>query len=74
MSNHVAKVVEVVGTSDKGIDDAIEGAIARASETVRHIRWFEVTETRGEVKDGKVARYQVMLKLGFSLDEDAVGD
>ena len=74
MSNHVAKIVEVVGTSDQSIDDAIEGAITRASETLRHIRWFQVTEMRGQVKEGKVERYQIMLKLGFSLDEDADHD
>ncbi|WP_419827000.1 dodecin [Sphingomonas sp.] len=74
MSNYVAKIVEVVGTSDKSIDDAIEGAVARASETLRHIRWFEVTEMRGQVKEGKVERYQIILKLGFSLDEKANHD
>ena len=68
--NHVAKVIEIVGTSDKGIEDAITGAIARAAETVEKLRWFEVTELRGEIKDQQVERYQVMLKVGFALSED----
>ena len=74
MSNYVAKVVEIVGVSNSGIEDAVEHAIAKASATIRHIRWFQVTEVRGQVKDGKVDRYQVMIKLGFSLDEDATTD
>lgn len=72
MTNHVAKVIEIVGTSETGVDDAISSAIARASETVRHMRWFQVTEMRGQIEDGKVGRYQVMMKIGFALDEDAV--
>ena len=69
MSDHVAKVVEVVGTSDESIEKAIETAIARTAKTVRNMRWFQVTETRGHIADGKVERYQVMLKIGFALDE-----
>ena len=69
MSEHVAKVVEVVGTSDESIEKAIETAIARTAKTVRNMRWFQVTETRGHIADGKVERYQVMLKIGFALDE-----
>jgi flavin-binding protein dodecin len=60
-------VIEIVGSSPTGIEDAIEGAIARAAATVRDIRWFEVKETRGHVEDGKVAHYQVTLKIGFTL-------
>ena len=70
MPNHVAKVIEVVGTSDQGLEDAISGAIQRTAETVQHLRWFEVSEIRGHLKGGKVDRYQVMLKIGFSLAED----
>ena len=70
MPNHVAKVIEVVGTSDKGLEDAITGAGERTAETVQHMRWFEVTEIRGHLKGGKVDRYQVILKIGFALAED----
>ena len=69
MTEHVAKVVEVVGTSDESIEKAIEGAVARTGETVRNLRWFQVTEMRGHIADGKVERYQVMLKIGFALDD-----
>ncbi|HEX6376206.1 MAG TPA: dodecin [Allosphingosinicella sp.] len=68
MSDNVYKVIEIVGSSPTGIEDAIEGAIARAAATVRDIRWFEVTETRGHVEDGKVGHYQVTLRIGFTLD------
>lgn len=67
---HVAKIIEVVGTSETGIEDAISGAIARASETVDKLRWFEVTELRGHIKDQRIDRYQVMLKIGFALSDD----
>ena len=68
MSTHVYKVVEIVGTSPVSIDEAIRNAVARASETLRNIGWFEVTDTRGHVEDGKVAHFQVTLKIGFTLD------
>jgi flavin-binding protein dodecin len=67
MSDNIYKVVEIVGSSETSIEDAIEGAIARAAKTVRDIRWFEVKETRGHVESGKVAHYQVTLKIGFHL-------
>ena len=69
MSSHVYKYVELVGSSTTGTDDAIRNAIETASRTLRHIEWFEVMETRGHVVDGKVAHYQVTLKLGFRLEE-----
>jgi hypothetical protein len=69
MSDSVYKIIEVVGSSPTGIEDAIEKAIARASSTIRDIRWFEVKETRGHVEDGKVAHYQVTLRLGFHLGD-----
>jgi flavin-binding protein dodecin len=69
MSEHVAKVVEVVGTSDESIEKAISTAIARTAETVRNLRWFEVTELRGHIAGNRVDRYQAMLKIGFALDE-----
>jgi hypothetical protein len=68
MSNHVYKTLELVGSSANGIEDACATAIAKAHETVRNIRWFEVTETRGHVEDGKIAHWQVTIKLGFTLD------
>ena len=71
MSDNVYKVIEVVGSSPTSIEDAIEGAVARAAATIRDIRWFEVTETRGHVEDGKIGHYQVTLRLGFTLDGSA---
>ena len=68
MAEHVYKLVELVGTSGASVSDAIQNAIARAGATVRNIRWFEVVQMRGEVSGGKVARYQVTLKVGFTLD------
>ncbi len=67
MSDHIYKVVELVGSSATSIEDAIQGAIARASSTLENIRWFEVVETRGHVVDGKVDHYQVTIKVGFTL-------
>lgn len=68
MSDHVYKVVEVVGSSSKSIEDAIKTAIAKAGETVRNIGWFEVVQTRGHVEGGKIGHYQVTLKIGFTLE------
>ena len=67
MSDNVYKVIEIVGSSATSIEDAIQGAIARASSTLQDIGWFEVKETRGHVEGGKVAHYQVTLKIGFTL-------
>ena len=68
MSDHVYKSIELTGSSTEGVTQAIDRAIAKASETVRGIDWFEVTEIRGHVEDGAVAHYQVTLKLGFRLE------
>ena len=68
MSNHVYKLVELVGSSTASTDDAIRNAIETAAKTLRHIDWFEVIETRGHVADGKVAHFQVTLKVGFRLE------
>ena len=68
MSNHVYKIVELVGSSETGIDDAIRNAVARAAETIRRIDWFEVVETRGHVVNVTVGHFQVTLKLGFTLE------
>jgi flavin-binding protein dodecin len=67
MSDHVYKIVELVGSSPTSIEDAIQTAIARASNTVDNIRWFEVLETRGHVEGGKVLHYQVTIKVGFTV-------
>ena len=69
MSDHVYKLLELTGTSATGIEDAVDTAINKASKTVRNIHWFQVIETRGHVIDGKVAHWQVTLKVGFTLDE-----
>jgi flavin-binding protein dodecin len=68
MSEHVYKLIELTGSSPKGIEDAVQVALAKAAQTVRNIRWFEVTETRGHVVDGQVAHWQVTLKAGFTLE------
>jgi flavin-binding protein dodecin len=68
MSDHVYKIVELVGSSTTSSDDAIRNAIETAAKTLRHIDWFEVLETRGHVAGGKVAHYQVTLKVGFRLE------
>jgi dodecin len=68
MSDHVYKIVEIVGSSPTSIEDAVQRAVERASQTLREIRWFEVVETRGHVEGGRVAHYQVTLKIGFTLD------
>lgn len=68
MGDHVYKKAEIVGSSKTSIEDAIEQAIARASATLSNLDWFEVTETRGHIVDGKVSHYQVTLKIGFRLE------
>ena len=69
MANHVYKVIELTGSSTEGIEDAVRGAVARASETVRNMRWFEVTETRGHIEGNQIAHWQVTIRIGFTLDE-----
>jgi len=68
MSNHTYKHIELTGSSEEGIQQAIESAITKASETLHGMRWFEVTETRGHVEHGRVAHWQVTIKVGFTLD------
>ena len=68
MNDHVYKIVEIVGSSPHSIEEAIETALARASTTIRGIHWFEVADTRGHVEGGKVAHYQVTLRIGFTLE------
>ncbi len=69
MTDHVYKVIELVGSSTTGMDDAIRNAIERASKTLKHLDWFEVVEQRGHLQDGRIAHYQVKLKVGFRLEE-----
>ena len=69
MEDHVYKVIQLAGSSAVSAEDAIQNAIARASKTLENLRWFEVLETRGNIEDGKIAHYQVMLKIGFSLED-----
>jgi hypothetical protein len=69
MSDHVYKTLELTGTSKKSIEEAVRGAIAKASKTVRNMHWFEVVETRGHVENGQVAHWQVTIKAGFTLDD-----
>lgn len=68
MGDHVYKVIEIIGSSAKSIEDAIQQAIAKSGETLRNLDWFEVIETRGHIVEAKVAHYQVKLKIGFRLD------
>lgn len=68
MSDNVYKITEVVGSSATGIEDAITNAVAKASKTLRELRWFEVVETRGHIEDGKIGHYQVKLKIAFTLE------
>lgn len=68
MSDHVYKIIEIVGSSAESIEAAIENAVGRAAQSLREIRWFEVKETRGHVEGGRVAHYQVTLRVGFTLD------
>lgn len=69
MSNHVYKVIELVGSSPAGSDEAVRNALARAASTMRNLRWFEVVETRGHIEDGAIAHWQVTVKVGFTVDE-----
>lgn len=69
MSGHVYKKVEVTGSSTESSDDAIRTAIAKAAQTIRHMDWFEVVETRGEIHKDQIAFWQVTLKIGFRLDD-----
>ena len=69
MADHIYKKIEIVGSSPDGFEEAVQNALARAKKTVRNMRWFEVTETRGDIEDGKVGGWQVTLKIGFTLEE-----
>ena len=68
MSDAIYKTIDIVGSSAKSVEDAIQGAVTKAAETMHNLNWFEVNEIRGHIENGKVAHYQVGLKLGFRLD------
>jgi len=68
MSDHIYKTIELVGSSPRGVEDAVQKAVAKAAETVRNLRWFQVVDTRGHIEGGRVAHWQVTLKIGFTLD------
>ena len=69
MKDHVYKILELVGSSEKSIEDAVQNAIVRAAKTIREMKWFEIVQTRGHIEDGTVRHYQVTLRVGFTLDE-----
>ena len=69
MDDHVYRVIEIVGSSQRSIEDAITAGIDRANTTIRNLRWFEVVRTTGQIEDGKIKHYQVTLKVGFTLDQ-----
>jgi len=69
MTDHVYRIIDMAGSSEVSHADAIENALARASKTIRHVRWFEVTQMRGDIQNGKPHYYQVMLKIGFMLED-----
>ena len=68
MPDHIYKTIELVGSSTSSAEDAVRKAVAKASQTVRNLRWFEVVETRGHIEGGAVAHWQVTLKIGFTLE------
>lgn len=70
MTNRTYRVTEIVGTSPDGIEEAIRNAVRRASSTLRHVDWFEVTQVRGQIKDGDVEHFQVGMKIGFRLEDE----
>lgn len=72
MTDHVYRITELVGSSETSIEAAIQAAISKASNTVRHMRWFEVIETRGHIENNKLSHYQVTLKVGFSVEDENV--
>lgn len=68
MSDHVYKIIELTGSSEKGIEDAVNNAVAKAGQTLHNLRWFEVTDTRGHIEGNNVAHWQVTVRIGFTLD------
>ncbi|MDX1574692.1 MAG: dodecin [Kiloniellales bacterium] len=69
MDDHIYKIIQLAGSSTESIEKAIENAVSRASQTLHDLRWFEVVETRGHIEGGRVNHYQVVVKVGFSLED-----
>lgn len=69
MSDHIYKTIELVGSSSQSVEDAVQKAVTKAAETVRNLRWFQVLDTRGHIQEGRVAHWQVTLKIGFTLED-----
>jgi flavin-binding protein dodecin len=69
MQDHVYKMIELAGSSETSIEDAIQNAITRAAKTLHDLRWFEVVETRGQIENGRVVHYQVVIKVGFTIED-----
>ena len=69
MSNHIYKKIELVGSSPNSIEEAVRDAVAKASQSLRNLRWFEVVETRGQIENGGIAHWQVTIKVGFTLED-----
>jgi dodecin len=69
MKDHTYKLIELIGTSTTGVEDAVNNALQRAGQTIKNMRWFQVTETRGQIEDNKVAHWQVTLKIGFTVED-----
>ena len=69
MDSHIYRVIELVGASEKSIEDAVNVAIGRAHKTIRNLRWFDVVKTSGQIEDGKVKQFQVTLKVGFTMED-----
>ena len=69
MSDHIYKTIELVGSSSQSVEDAVQKAVAKAAETVRNLRWFEIVDTRGHIEGSRIAHWQVTLKLGFTLED-----
>jgi len=69
MDEHIYKIIQLAGSSETSIEDAVQSAITKASRSLHQLRWFEVLETRGHIEEGRVKHYQVVLKVGFTLED-----
>jgi hypothetical protein len=69
MDEHIYKIIQLAGSSPNSIEDAVQSAVTKASKSLHHLRWFEVLETRGQIENGRVSHYQVVIKVGFTLDD-----
>jgi flavin-binding protein dodecin len=69
MSNHIYKKIELVGSSPNSIEEAVQNAVAKAAQSLRNLRWFEVVETRGQIDNDRIAHWQVTIKVGFTLED-----